>query len=158
MNGSGVVISSFEYDPFGNIFKQVGKTDILFKFSGQFGVLYLREHGLYLTRTRLYNPKIGRFISPDIFGYEGSPRNLYIYANNNPFSFVDPEGTIPLILPVIPAIVNSALAVGVYGTSQLISCQEINYKDAAIAAISANVPFPTIFKGLRRFGGFCVTV
>lgn len=131
--------SSFEYDPFGNIIKQSGKTDVLFKFSGQFGVISLRGGQLYLTRTRLYNPMIGRFVSPDIFGYEGSPRNLYIYARNNPFSFADPEGTLPFALG--PIIIRAAIGAGTYVASQLITCQPISYKDAAIAAITGAIPF-----------------
>lgn len=93
---NGYPLEWLAYDPFGNIVIKSGPNDNLFQFSGQFGVLKMKETGLYLMRTRLYDAKLGRFLSPDSFGYFGSPSNLYIYARNNPIKFFDPSGTIPL--------------------------------------------------------------
>lgn len=144
VDARGAVVSSFSYDPFGNIIQRSGKSNNLFKFSGQFGVLSLRESGLYLTRTRLYNAKIGRFVSPDVFGFEGSPRNLYLYAKNNPYSFVDPEGTLAFLLPFLPAIgraaIGAVVGVGIYAVSQIVSCQSLTWEGAAWAAVTGGLP------------------
>ena len=44
---------------------------------------------------RVYDPEIGRFLSPDPFvQYPGSAQgmNRYAYVGNNPLSFTDPSG------------------------------------------------------------------
>ena len=53
---------------------------------------------------RLYDPAIGRFLSPD--PYVQMPDftqnfNRYAYAFNNPMKFVDPDGEIAWFIPVI---------------------------------------------------------
>lgn len=59
---------------------------------------------LYQNRNRLYNPRVGRFVSPDPMGFFFD-LNLYAYANNAPLRFRDAfgfcaEGT-PKIDPII---------------------------------------------------------
>jgi len=46
---------------------------------------------LYLSDTRLMDPRHGAWLSPDPLGYVDSP-NLYAYARQNPIDFVDPSG------------------------------------------------------------------
>ena len=51
--------------------------------------------GLLNANARLYNPYLGRFISPDpLLNNEGSPLdyNPYIYARNNPYKYIDRNG------------------------------------------------------------------
>ena len=61
------------------------------------GYYYDTETGYYYLQSRYYNPKWGRFISPDNFGYiDNSTRlgfNAYIYCTNNPVMYTDPTGT-----------------------------------------------------------------
>ena len=47
--------------------------------------------GLYYARQRWYDSGLGRWLSADPIGFEGS-LNLYAYVENNPVGFVDPEG------------------------------------------------------------------
>src|SRR4029077_18673260 len=49
-------------------------------------------NGLYFYRARYYSPKLGRFISEDPLGFEGSGLNFYSYVSNDPINFVDPFG------------------------------------------------------------------
>ena len=73
------------------------------RFTGQ----YLDDAtGLYYYGNRYYDPKLGRFVSPDPL-FLGDPKqcetdvigcNLFAYANNNPMAFIDPlglKGTVP---------------------------------------------------------------
>lgn len=62
---------------------------------GYTGHLEERDSGLVYAGARWYDPRIGRFMSPDPVGFSGSNPvsfNRYAYANNNPFSFFDPDG------------------------------------------------------------------
>src|SRR5690606_545871 len=44
------------------------------------------------SRARMYDPKLGRFISEDPIGFAGGDVNLYGYVWNNPLHFTDPMG------------------------------------------------------------------
>lgn len=146
---NGDSTANFEYDPFGNIIMQSGDEDSLFKFSGQYGVLHMKESGFQLMRTRLYSSQLGRFVSPDLFGYSGSPTNLYVFAHNNPLLYADPTGTIPVFL-VLP-LISGAISVGVYVTANLLTNQPLTAGGfvgsflggavSGIPAVSALSPF-----------------
>ncbi len=47
--------------------------------------------GFYGMGARLYNPRSGRFLSPDPWGHQAS-KDLYSYANGDPMNFIDPSG------------------------------------------------------------------
>ncbi len=58
---------------------------------------HLDRTGLIHMNGRMYDPRLGRFLSPDpIVGDVTSSRswNLYSYVGNNPLSYVDPTGLI----------------------------------------------------------------
>lgn len=62
---------------------------------GYTGHLEERDSGLVYAGARWYDPRIGRFLSPDPVGFSVSNPvsfNRYAYANNNPFSYIDPLG------------------------------------------------------------------
>jgi RHS repeat-associated protein len=87
-NSSGEVKTSYTYDPFGGVTKTGEASDNPFQFTG-------RENdgtGLQYNRARYYSPLMGRFISQDPAGFQGSGANLYWYANGNPVDFTDPSG------------------------------------------------------------------
>ena len=75
---------------------------------------YDDESGLYNYKGRIYDPQLGRFISPDSVVPE--PGNLqafnrYSYCVNNPVTYVDPSGHFGIIEAIIFAVV---VAVGTY--------------------------------------------
>ena len=63
-----------------------------------------REQARPKVNARLYNPYLGRFVSPDpLLNSEGSAwdYNPYVYANNNPFKYIDRGGEEPVTLTAI---------------------------------------------------------
>jgi RHS repeat-associated protein len=86
---TGVVKTTYTYDPFGNVTVSGEASDNPFQYTG-------RENdntGLYYYRARYYSPDLQRFISEDPIGVEGGI-NLFAYAKNNPIGFRDPMGLI----------------------------------------------------------------
>jgi RHS repeat-associated protein len=51
-----------------------------------------QDTGLYYYRARYYDSSIGRFISEDPLGFQGSGVNWYAYTGNNPINANDPTG------------------------------------------------------------------
>ncbi|MCD6571158.1 MAG: RHS repeat protein [Deltaproteobacteria bacterium] len=59
------------------------------------GHLHLDDLGLIYMKARVYDPYLGRFISPDPIGESYvNPQGLnrYSYCNNNPLRYIDPTG------------------------------------------------------------------
>jgi RHS repeat-associated protein len=85
-----------EYFPFGTYKETVDYDsnfpDVFYTFTGQEDD---DDLGFYNYVARLYDPVLGRFISPDIIvqniEYPQTP-NRYSYATNNPLRYVDPTG------------------------------------------------------------------
>lgn len=107
------VIAGYEYDPYGYRTKVPGTgLDSDFGFAGYF---YHGPTGLNLTRNRVYNAQLGRWLTRDPIGngfafasrarYNATNLNLYAYARNNPMSWRDPSGLLPYWqLPPNPAV------------------------------------------------------
>lgn len=55
------------------------------------GHYYDKESGLYYNGQRYYNPRTGRYLTPDPLGLVAGP-NLYRYARGNPIRYFDPTG------------------------------------------------------------------
>lgn len=65
------------------------------------------EVGLTNMNARIYDPYLGRFLSPDPVLPDASDMqsfNRYAYVINNPLKYVDPTGNIPTIVVTAPAI------------------------------------------------------
>lgn len=89
-DGSGAVVCSYDYGPFG---EPVTATELVpnpFRYAGRFGVVS-DPHGLLQMRARSYDPALGRFISPDPLRY-GAGFHLYDYVGGNPVRYSDPSG------------------------------------------------------------------
>lgn len=50
------------------------------------------ETGMYYYRHRIYHAELGRFLTRDPIGYEGSEWNLYEYVASSPTGYFDPSG------------------------------------------------------------------
>ncbi len=89
-DASGVVQTSYSYEPFGEATATGASTGNSLAFSG-------RESdgtGLMFYRARYYDPRRQRFVSEDPIGFAGGDVNLYGYVGNSPTRFSDPSGLI----------------------------------------------------------------
>jgi len=85
-DNSGNVQSLFRYDAWGRMSQIQGSLVADFQYAGYF---FHARSGLNLTRARVYNANLGRFMSRDP---KPDDANLYKYVQNNPISFIDPSG------------------------------------------------------------------
>ncbi len=89
---NGSIIDVAEYKPFGEFSRHDSVNDEGYYFTDQYND---EETALYYYGARYYNPRIGRFISPDlVVPNPGNSQTLnrYSYVYNNPASYVDPSG------------------------------------------------------------------
>lgn len=99
---SGTLVAEYSYDPWGRLrhpstqsIYTPGSEPDLFLGRGFTGHEHLTWFGLINMNARLYDPLLGRFISPD--PYIQAPDftqnyNRYAYALNNPLKYIDPTG------------------------------------------------------------------
>lgn len=87
-NSMETVENIYEYDIFGNVNSSVENIPNSIKFTGR---EFDPEIGIYYYRARSYDPSLGRFLQEDpLDRIDGN--NLYLYVNNNPVNFIDPNG------------------------------------------------------------------
>jgi len=102
VNANGSLKQELSYDPWGRLRDPnsqlvyvVGAEPTLFLARGYTGHEHLSVFGLINMNARLYDPALGRFLSPD--SYVQSPDNSqsfnrYSYCLNNPLKYSDPTG------------------------------------------------------------------
>lgn len=86
------------FRPYGE--RQENPADAAFGNVGYTGHMQDKDSGLIYMQQRYYDPLIGRFYSNDPVGVLGHMKrgnsvigfNRYIYANNNPYKYRDPDG------------------------------------------------------------------
>ena len=87
-DSTGDVAATYAYDSFGKLTNSTGTIPIVPLHRAQSDP----DTGLYYYRARYYDPSIGKFISEDPIGFEGSGPNFYAYVRNNPIVYRDPTG------------------------------------------------------------------
>ena len=102
IDSTGVIVQHMDYDPWGRLrdpntheLYAKGKEPELFLSRGYTGHEHLPMFGLINMNSRLYDPTLGRFLSPD--PYIQAPEmtqnfNRYSYALNNPLKYNDVSG------------------------------------------------------------------
>lgn len=89
-NASRTIIETSEYEPFGRVGNRAVRDG-----AGYTGHAEDAATGLTYMQQRYYDPMLGRFLSVDPVTAYRNPMgsfNRYWYANNNPYTFEDPDG------------------------------------------------------------------
>jgi RHS repeat-associated protein len=79
---------------------------------GYTGHEHLDNFGLINMNGRMYDPVVGRMLSPDNEVPDASSTqgyNRYTYAMNNPLSFTDPDGQNPLLMLMVNGAITSGI-------------------------------------------------
>ena len=126
-NGSKVFDAS--YDAWG---KQTIRQNSIGLHRGYTGHEMLPEFGIINMNGRLYDPVIGRFLSPDNYvqsPYNSQNFNRYSYCLNNPLKYTDPSGELITQLFVIGAMayMGGAMA-NINPNNNPIDCTTWNWK------------------------------
>ena len=87
-SANGALVGSFSYTPFG---ESPGNPELTGTEFGFDGYQYDAETGLYHKQNRYYDPRLGRFLSPDPLG-QAAGKNVYAYVRDDPLDNVDPLG------------------------------------------------------------------
>jgi RHS repeat-associated protein len=111
---NGAVVQEASFDPYGGDLQAPTEP---YAFTGKERD---RATGLYDFGARVYDPKLGLFLSPDPAPVDDpelaveDPQllSIYSYARNNPTSHIDPDGRMPQI--VAGALVGGLIGAGAY--------------------------------------------
>ena len=147
-NGSKVF--SAEYDAWG---KQTVSINTIGLIRGYGGHEMLNEFNLINMNGRVYDPVLGRFLSPDKYVQEGDNSqnyNSYSYCLNNPLKYADPSGDV-FVLDDFIAITAMGAMMGAMNAA--ISDKPI-WRGALLGGLSAAATYGigSIFNGVRTFG------
>jgi RHS repeat-associated protein len=112
-DSDGKIISKQDYTAFGSNESSTAENDRYFV-----GRKFDKDLNYYLLGSRLYDPTIGRFVTPDMFVLENpeqfitSPQslNLYSYACNNPITYRDPSGYFVEVAAIAGFAIGAVLA------------------------------------------------
>lgn len=85
-SGSPVIKSFADYYPFGELLPSRNSLNYRYAFQGQ---ELDGETGMEAFQLRLWDGRLGRWLSPDPYGQYDSP---YLGMGNNPISMIDPDG------------------------------------------------------------------
>ena len=105
VDAGGKVLNHIEYNAFGKVTKQTGKSDCVFDYTGK---MFDVTTELQWNINRWYDANVGRWISDDPIGFEGKDGNLARYVGNCSILLTDIYGLVtiqvcirPLNIPVL---------------------------------------------------------
>jgi RHS repeat-associated protein len=136
---SGREAARLTYEPFGAE-KGQGKFPFNYRFTGQY---YDDGADLYFYKSRFYDPRLARFVSPDpVVPVIGNPQTLnrYTYGANNPINYVDPDGHFAWFIPIIAGAVLGGVNAGVHHGNILTGMAQGAIAGAFISGAGAIAP------------------
>jgi RHS repeat-associated protein len=155
VTGNGMVVGREKRDPFGRAYSLTSMSGsdetVTLGFTGQ---TEDTEVGLINMNHRLYDPRLGRFISPDplVKSLSGQDFNRYAYAGNNPLSFIDRTG-LQAVPPPDPGDAPPDLSVDPGDVSLLVGQPTWTF-DGSTVTLNYMTRDPTSGPSLGDFGSF----
>jgi RHS repeat-associated protein len=157
-NASGAVVSTYSFNPYGNLTGSTGTVTNPFRYAGQYTDT---ETGFQYLRARSYDPATTQFLTRDPLA--AITWDAYGYAGRKPLNAIDPSGlswfswlTTPTNLPN-PGLVTGTFDVELGGAEMAIGTAEILGGTGADASLTgAVVGVPAQISGaveLPRFRG-----
>ncbi len=134
LDETGNVVVEYEYDAWGNVVSESSNVYVVngidigsvlksvnpLRYRGYY---YDSESGFYYLQSRYYDAGTGRFINGDvaeILGVSGNNilgANLFVYCNNNPVNYSDPNGLFSVIDDaIVGGVLLTILVVGIVST------------------------------------------
>ena len=155
-NQNGTKVFSASYDVWGR--RTVGSGSITFD-RGFTGHEHLDQLGLIDMNGRMYDPLLGRFLSPDPFVQSPSdPQNYnrYSYCLNNPLKYTDPSGEILIESLIFGALLTANINVGLQGLKGNINnCADVfKYYSTGLLAGAAGIYVGNVASEAIKYGGF----
>jgi RHS repeat-associated protein len=83
------VVGVYQYDAWGNVLVEPEDDTNPYRWCGTWGYFWDVNAEMYLLGLRWYEPRAGRFITPDPIGFDAEDMNLYRPMRNNPTSDID---------------------------------------------------------------------
>lgn len=147
-NGSKVF--SAEYDAWG---KQTVSVNTIGLIRGYGGHEMLNEFNLINMNGRVYDPVLGRFLSPDKYVQEGDNSqnyNSYSYCLNNPLKYADPSGNVFVLDDFIAITAMGAMM----GAMNAAMSDKPIWRGALIGGLSAAATYGigSVFRPAGSFG------
>lgn len=115
----GFPVAEYSYDPWGRLrdpqtlaIYARGNEPALFLRRGFTGHEHLPQFGLINMNARLYDPLVGRFLSPDPYVQDPESTqgfNRYSYALNNPLKYIDETGEYAFVDDLVAALLGGAI-------------------------------------------------
>ena len=120
---------------------------------GCMGHEMLNEFNLINMNGRVYDPVLGRFLSPDKYIQEGDNSqnyNSYSYCLNNPLKYADPSGNVFVLDDFIAITAMGAIM----GTMNAVMSDKPIWRGALLGGVSAAATYGigSIFNGVGTFG------
>ncbi len=137
-DSEGNLVAEYSYDAWGRLrdpatqelYGNSGVSDLLL-WRGFTGHEWLPWFGLYNMNARLYDPVLGRFLSPDPYvQMPDNTQNLnrYLYALNNPFQYKDDSGEFILSM-IVGALIGAGVSALTYSVGTLVSGADWDWKN-----------------------------
>ena len=174
VDASGNSVVEYTYDAWGNQLSCTGSLASTLGVHNPFryrGYIYDEETELYYLQSRYYNPKVGRFINADDFGYLGADGtllsyNLFSYCKNSPVLTKDISGNFGVVAAVAAITITGAIVGGLMGAftaattggNILESAIEGCLTGAVGALCGMLISNPAVAIGAAFAGGFAIDV
>jgi RHS repeat-associated protein len=132
-NSYGTLYKRFAYDPWGrrrngsNWTNYQTETETLIT-RGYCGHEHLDDFGTINMNGRIYDPRLGRFLSPDPYvqaPYNSQNYNRYAYCLNNPLKYTDPDGE----SFIVAAAIIIGAAIGAHTGYKIAKCKGYDWND-----------------------------